>query len=111
LVPHDFNPLVIADQLRCAGVLEAIRVSRVGFPHRYFHAHFVERYGLLARGKLQQRFQRFHHINKKNASVAPSFEMCEALVELLVPQVAQAMEEAGVQETMVVKNRSQPGYV
>jgi myosin V len=107
LVPYDFNPLVIADQLRCAGVLEAIRVSRVGFPHRYFHAHFVERYGLLARGKLQQRFQRFP---KKKAS-PPSPEMCESLVELLVPQVAQAMEDAGVQETMVVKNRSQPGYV
>jgi myosin V len=107
LVPYDFNPLVIADQLRCAGVLEAIRVSRVGFPHRYFHAHFVERYGLLARGQLQQRFQRFP---KKKAS-APSSEMCEALVELLVPQVADTMEDAGVQETLVVKNRSQPGYV
>ncbi len=35
LVPHNFNPLIIADQLRCAGVLEAVRVSRIGFPQRY----------------------------------------------------------------------------
>lgn len=47
LVPDNFHHLVIADQLRCAGVLEAIRVSRVGFPQRYAHDAFVQRYRML----------------------------------------------------------------
>ena len=32
LVPDNFDCNIIADQLRCAGVLEAVRVSRVGYP-------------------------------------------------------------------------------
>lgn len=32
LIPDHFDSLIIADQLRCAGVLEAVRVSRVGYP-------------------------------------------------------------------------------
>ena len=86
LIPNNFEPLVIADQLRCAGVLEAIRVSRVGFPHRYFHGHFVERYGLLCRkrrpppGRSKQR--------------QPNQDMvsCSDLVDELTPQLNEAME-------------------
>ncbi|CAK8993140.1 Myosin-6 (AtMYA2) [Durusdinium trenchii] len=35
-------------QLRCGGVLEAVRVARAGFPIRMPHRVFVERYGRLA---------------------------------------------------------------
>ena len=52
LVPGSFSSAIIADQLRCAGVLEAIRVSRVGFPQRYPHPEFVRRYQMLARGHI-----------------------------------------------------------
>eukprot|EP00814_Leptocylindrus_danicus_P019019 CAMPEP_0116009262 /NCGR_PEP_ID=MMETSP0321-20121206/3333_1 /TAXON_ID=163516 /ORGANISM="Leptocylindrus danicus var. danicus, Strain B650" /LENGTH=1266 /DNA_ID=CAMNT_0003478201 /DNA_START=770 /DNA_END=4570 /DNA_ORIENTATION=- len=48
LVPDKFMPGIIADQLRCAGVLEAVRVSRVGYPQRYTHANFVQRYRMLS---------------------------------------------------------------
>jgi myosin-5 len=44
LVPDHFNPLIIANQLRYAGVIEAVRVSRVGYPQRYSHAAFMNRY-------------------------------------------------------------------
>jgi myosin-5 len=74
LVPNSFNPLVIADQLNCAGVLEAIRVSRIGFPHRYSHNRFVERYSLL----LPRRSRR---------------DDCERLVESLTPQVQKVLQE------------------
>lgn len=77
LVPNSFDHLVIADQLRCAGVLEAIRVSRVGFPHRYFHQHFCDRYGILAK-KTMARF-------KKTANAT---DVCQALVEALGSQLA-----------------------
>ena len=52
LKPNQFDPAVIADQLRCGGILEAIRVSRIGFPQRYAHDRFAHRYGILARKDL-----------------------------------------------------------
>ena len=50
LVPYMFNPVIIADQLKCGGVLEAVRVSRVGYPHRFEHWDFAARYGMLRGG-------------------------------------------------------------
>lgn len=47
LVPDHFDPLMIVEQLRCAGVVEAVRVSRVGYPQRYNHSQFVARYRTL----------------------------------------------------------------
>jgi myosin-5 len=98
LVPNSFNPLVIADQLRCAGVLEAIRVSRVGFPHRYFHDQFVQRYGVLARRQLE-RYGR-----KGTGKV-----LCEALVDALVPELMGVLENSDSGEEMVVKGRNGKG--
>ena len=77
LVPYNFDHLVIADQLRCAGVLEAIRVSRVGFPHRYFHQHFCDRYGILSK-KTMGCFK----------SGANPSDVCHALVNTLGAQLA-----------------------
>eukprot|EP00339_Tiarina_fusa_P025680 CAMPEP_0117026618 /NCGR_PEP_ID=MMETSP0472-20121206/19548_1 /TAXON_ID=693140 ORGANISM="Tiarina fusus, Strain LIS" /NCGR_SAMPLE_ID=MMETSP0472 /ASSEMBLY_ACC=CAM_ASM_000603 /LENGTH=1167 /DNA_ID=CAMNT_0004733667 /DNA_START=76 /DNA_END=3579 /DNA_ORIENTATION=- len=48
LKPDDFEPAMVADQLRYAGVLEAIRVSRVGYSQRYAHSSFLERYRFIA---------------------------------------------------------------
>lgn len=55
LEPDNFDSAVIADQLRCAGILEAVRVSRVGYPQRYLHERFVQRYQVLALKELQLR--------------------------------------------------------
>lgn len=38
LTPDVFHDAMVGDQLRCAGVLEAVRVSRLGYPHRYVRA-------------------------------------------------------------------------
>lgn len=47
LVPNYFEPLNIVEQLRCGGVLEAVRVSRAGYPTRYTHNVFMARYYIL----------------------------------------------------------------
>lgn len=54
LVPNNFNAFMISEQLRYAGVLEAVRVSRVGYPQRYAHELFVHRYGLLAMEEVER---------------------------------------------------------
>lgn len=48
LVPRKYDAVSVTDQLKGAGVLEALRVSRVGFPHRFKHSQFVDRYRIIA---------------------------------------------------------------
>eukprot|EP00536_Pseudo-nitzschia_multiseries_P014331 jgi/Psemu1/320638/estExt_fgenesh1_pm.C_6860001 len=47
LCPDYFEPKNIVEQLRCGGVLEAVRVSRAGYPTRYPHDVFSARYYIL----------------------------------------------------------------
>eukprot|EP00986_Skeletonema_menzelii_P010748 scaffold5364_cov156-Skeletonema_menzelii.AAC.11 len=69
LSPDIFDAALIADQLRCAGVIEAVRVSRLGFPQRYSHTQFISRYRILAMKALKR---------KKNCS--KKFNPAKALV-------------------------------
>lgn len=74
LTPNNFVPAVVADQLNCAGVLEAVRVSRVGYPQRYTKQLFVQRYWMLGIEALERA--------KKNRQ-----DLCEELVEYLIPRI------------------------
>jgi len=47
LIPDYFEPKNVVEQLRCGGVLEAVRVSRAGYPTRYPHEVFMARYYIL----------------------------------------------------------------
>ena len=47
LKKNRFEPKNIIEQLRCGGVLEAVRVSRAGYPTRYPHDVFLARYDVL----------------------------------------------------------------
>lgn len=47
LIPDYFEPKNVVEQLRCGGVLEAVRVSRAGYPTRYPHDVFMARYYIL----------------------------------------------------------------
>lgn len=47
LAPNYFEPKNVVEQLRCGGVLEAVRVSRAGYPTRYPHEVFFARYYIL----------------------------------------------------------------
>jgi myosin V len=60
LVPDYFDTGIVAEQLRCGGILEAIRVSRAGFPQHYPHAEFYMRYHcigttVMKKAKTQER--------------------------------------------------------
>ena len=79
LVPGSFSPSIIADQLRCAGVLEAIRVSRVGFPQRFRHKDFVRRYQMLAQAHVPKH--RRYYTEK---------ELCEVVVNAIAVLIRSA---------------------
>eukprot|EP00550_Attheya_septentrionalis_P000774 CAMPEP_0198288208 /NCGR_PEP_ID=MMETSP1449-20131203/6799_1 /TAXON_ID=420275 /ORGANISM="Attheya septentrionalis, Strain CCMP2084" /LENGTH=1645 /DNA_ID=CAMNT_0043986321 /DNA_START=45 /DNA_END=4982 /DNA_ORIENTATION=- len=88
LVPDHFDPLIITDQLRCAGVVEAVRVSRVGFPSRYTHAQFVQRYGVLGITAL-----------KKARSSSKNTRPVEALVNAIAEQVYNVEQKQVAQKS------------
>lgn len=46
--PQKFEKLSVLHQLRCGGVLEAVRISLAGYPTRRSYSEFVDRFGLLA---------------------------------------------------------------
>ncbi|KAK2989432.1 hypothetical protein RJ640_018750 [Escallonia rubra] len=46
--PHKFENQSILHQLRCGGVLEAVRISLAGYPTRKTYDEFVDRFGLIA---------------------------------------------------------------
>ena len=43
-----FEMQMVVEQLRCAGVIEAIRISRAGFPNKVTHGEFLDRFAILA---------------------------------------------------------------
>ena len=45
--PGRLEPEMVLDQLRCSGLMEAVRVSRAGFPVRIAHEDFIERFAIL----------------------------------------------------------------
>lgn len=45
--PTTFDSPLTLHQLRCCGVLEVARIARAGYPTRYLHTDFAERYRLL----------------------------------------------------------------
>jgi myosin V len=44
-----FDRESVTEQLRCSGVLEAVRISRAGFPDRMASKDVVEKYGVIGR--------------------------------------------------------------
>jgi len=88
LVPEHFDPKMIVDQLRCGGVLEAVRVSRAGYPTRYPHDVFKARYYIL--GDPKDRTPMSPYGNKQRFSMSQE----DVAVKRLVSKIAFDIWEA-----------------
>ncbi|KAL7535662.1 hypothetical protein ACHAXR_009073, partial [Thalassiosira sp. AJA248-18] len=104
LVPDSFDPKMIVDQLRCGGVLEAVRVSRAGYPTRYPHDVFKARYYIL--GDAKERRKNRPPVGppvKKwgNRRVTGSTSNEESEVKKLVSKIAFDIWEADHEAMMV----------
>eukprot|EP00929_Paragymnodinium_shiwhaense_P086823 TRINITY_DN47241_c0_g1_i1.p1 TRINITY_DN47241_c0_g1~~TRINITY_DN47241_c0_g1_i1.p1 ORF type:complete len:1373 (+),score=329.81 TRINITY_DN47241_c0_g1_i1:229-4347(+) len=106
--PVEVDNLMVVEQLRCAGVIEAIRVSRAGFPARLVRADFLNRFGVLARaaagvgfaGKRSRDVDGSSAATKSKAAAALSAlkgggndaATCRALLSALLPDAEQSYE-------------------
>lgn len=48
--PCNFDNKLVLHQLKCCGILEVTRIARAGYPTRYLHAEFADRYRILLPG-------------------------------------------------------------
>ena len=74
----------VIEQLKYGGVLEAVRVARSGFPVRFDHAAFHERYRVISRGRLNEA--------RRGEEDAPSQADC---VDLLDELTRSDLEQLG----------------
>lgn len=100
LLPDHFNPLIISDQLRYAGVIEAVRVSRVGYPHRYPHNAFVTRYRILALAELKKA----QRLAKRTKPV----DVVVKVIALKIWRIQCEKENAGDGDTIGGKKEDEP---
>ncbi len=85
-VPHKMHMLSSTEQLRCAGVVAAVTISRVAFPNRLLHETALERFMCLSSQDLDVCFSE----EKKDDEEAVMKHcvhnlLCEILRELEVP--------------------------
>jgi len=46
--PGEVNNARVVQQLQCSGVIEAVRVTRAGFPSRFLYSDFIKRYRVIS---------------------------------------------------------------
>ena len=83
---------MIVDQLRCGGVLEAVRVSRAGYPTRYPHEVFKARYYILGDSKDKTPVSPYG--NKKKYSMSAEDVEVKRLVSKIAFDIWEADHEA-----------------
>ncbi len=106
LVQDKFEPKNIIDQLRCGGVLEAVRVSRAGYPTRYPHDVFLARYYILGDGNSNKlhaspgfREQKFevgskeHSLRKLVSAIALNIWEADEQMRMHLMEAEKAQEE------------------
>ena len=85
-LPQLFDMVHSGGQLRCAGVLEAVRISRMAYPNRMPHSAFARRYALLAAKVWRvKNMARLLQAWEAQPGDAGACALCTELLALLIP--------------------------
>ncbi|KAL7543492.1 hypothetical protein ACHAXR_012784, partial [Thalassiosira sp. AJA248-18] len=87
LEPDNFDPKNIVEQLRYCGVLEAVRVSRAGYPTRYPHEVFVTRYYMLCADRSTDTDNLSPYHNEISANLTEDQKQLKRLVSRVATEI------------------------
>jgi myosin-5 len=82
LAQNCFDDAMVAQQLRCGGILQAVSVTRDGFTLHYTHSDFVKRYRLLTQDKKCKKAPAANRFASKSA-----MEECKQLVGTMLQKL------------------------
>jgi myosin-5 len=82
LVQNSFDDAMVAQQLRCGGILQAVSVTRDGFTLHYTHSDFVKRYGLLTRDNKYKKAPSADRFGSKSV-----IEECKQVVDEMLQKL------------------------
>ena len=77
--PAQVEVNLVLDQLRCNGVLEGIRIARLGYPNRHSFAEFRQRYEVLTSGIIPKGYM---DGRKAAARIAEALELDKELYKI-----------------------------
>mmetsp|Transcript_10394 Transcript_10394/g.15570 ORF Transcript_10394/g.15570 Transcript_10394/m.15570 type:complete len:1057 (+) Transcript_10394:2-3172(+) len=63
-----FENMKVVEQLRCAGVIEAIRISRAAYPNRIGHIEFMRRFLYLLDDVEKSKYEKYLTVRKKESA-------------------------------------------
>ena len=93
LIPDHFDQAAVAEQLRCGGILEAVRVARAGFSNHYPHDDFLRRYRCLGWEELKPKQNGFTvgsgALVCSSGTQADVTPMCKELIKVLCRKLRQ----------------------
>lgn len=100
LVQNRYDRAAVVEQLRCNGIIEALRVARAGFSNQFSHADFVRRYNScvwkeLKSGRVRPRKSRGSSPRKKvrGAPRVISPKECPNLLKLLCKKFKEGTDD------------------
>jgi myosin V len=68
----NFDSSLVSTQLKCCGVIEAVRVSRAGFPNRFRMSEFMERYLCIIK---HHNYMDYRQYNRVNSTIKTTYKM------------------------------------
>lgn len=102
LTPNDFEKHIVAEQLRCGGILEAVRVARAGFTQHYPHADFVRRYRPLVWREWQKAVVR---------GAKSTNEICKNLIDVLHQKLDALEKHEKKSSSLAKQGEDESGFV
>ena len=73
---EDYDAALVLHQLRCCGITEVARIARAGYPTRYAHQQFAQRYSSLLGNKVPRKLACLlqRHVQSASIRLVPGWQ-------------------------------------